>query len=69
MCDDENGIMRRRCGGAFPRWFREDNKWVKNTSAYAGRERMEVATEIALHYAEQLAKIANGELADTRRAA
>lgn len=69
MCDDESGVMKRRCGGSFPRWFRVNNAWVKNTSAYAGRVRMEVATEIALHYAEQLAKIANGDLIDGRKSA
>jgi hypothetical protein len=69
MCDDESGVFKRRCGGSFPRFFRENSKWIKNTSAYAGRERMEVATEIALHYAEQLSRIANGELADSRKAA
>ncbi len=57
-----DGVMRRRLGGAFPRFVRENNQWVKNPSSFAGRARIEVATEIALRYADQLAKIANGSL-------
>jgi hypothetical protein len=59
MCEGASGVMTRRVGGAFPRYFRENGAWVKNPSAFAGRARIEVATEIALHYCEQLARIAN----------
>ena len=61
-----DGVMRRRTGGTFPKWFRNPagsaRKWTASKSAFAGRSRVEVCHEIALHYAGQLTKIANGEL-------
>jgi hypothetical protein len=63
MCAGDDGVMTRRVGGKFPLWLREGGKWVKNPSAFAGRDRIEVATEIALHYAGQLAVIANANAA------
>jgi hypothetical protein len=66
MCDGNDGVMKRRVGGSFPRYIRSGGKWIKNPSAFAGRARLEVAAEIALHYAEQLARIANS---NSRKAA
>ena len=61
-----DGVMRRRTGGTFPKWFRNPQgsarKWTANKSAFAGRSRIEVCREIALHYAGQLTLIANGML-------
>lgn len=66
----DDGVFRRRVGGRFaPRWLFGGKRpngskiWSKgNQSAFAGRSRIAVCREIALHYAGQLTRIANGEL-------
>ena len=62
----DDGVMRRRVAGSFPKkWTfagkKENgkNKWERNDSRYAGRDRVEVCREVALRYAGQLTAIAN----------
>jgi len=67
---NKDGVMRRRTAGKFPsQWTHAGtnprtgkNIWKKNTSAYAGRPRLVVCRELALHYAGQITQIANGTL-------
>jgi hypothetical protein len=65
----QDGVLRRRVGGKFPgKWIhagvRDNGKnvWKKNTSAFSGRDRVEVCRDIARRYTRQLVEIANGEM-------
>lgn len=60
-----DGVFRRRTGGKVAWKLNETSsrrKWAARQSAFAGRERVAVCRELALRYAGQLTKIANGEL-------
>ena len=65
-----DGQWRRKCDGAFSEWKRNPHnvktgrgrRFLKSRSPFAGRSRIEVCREIALHYAGQLTRIANGRI-------